>query len=47
MNKKSVSNLGYAYKHPDYVRETDRAQNILAGSYNFEIGEIEVFTKTN
>ena len=30
MNKKSVSNLGYAYQHPDYVRETDRAQNILA-----------------
>jgi hypothetical protein len=46
-NKKSNSNLGYGYQHPDYVRETDRAQNILAGSNNFEIEEIEIFTKTN
>jgi len=38
---------GYGYQHPDYVRETDRAQNILAGSNNFEIEEIEIFTKTN
>ena len=41
--KKSDCNFGFAYKHPDYLKDTDKAKNILAGSYNFETVEIEVY----
>ena len=44
-NKKSYCGLGYTYKHPDYLKDTDRAYSILAGSLYFETVEIEVFTK--
>ena len=47
INKKSFCDFGYSYQHPDYLKETDKAKNILAGSYNFETIEIEVYVKSN
>ena len=44
---KCLSNIGHAYKHPDYPKDTDRARNILAGSYEFKTVEVEVFAQTN
>ena len=38
-------NLGNTYKHPDYLVGTEKAQNILAGSYQFRTTEIEVYAK--
>ena len=46
-NKESYSHFGYAYQHPDYVKETVRAHNILAGSRSFKTLEIEVYAKTD
>ena len=45
--KTSYCAFGYSYKHPDYEKDSDEAQNILAGSLNFETLEIEVFSKSN
>jgi hypothetical protein len=45
VNQSSSSNFGYAFKHQDYPRGSEKARNILAGSYNFQTIEIEVFTK--
>ncbi len=42
---KSYTDFGYAYQHPDYQRETDKAKSILAGSFKFHIDEIEVYEK--
>ena len=47
INKKSYCSFGYSYQHPDYVKETVRAKNILAGSDFFETDEIEVYAKKN
>ncbi len=41
----SYSNLGHSYSHPDYRFETNEAKTFLAGSYNFQVSEIEVYTK--
>ena len=43
--KKSFCDFGYAYQHPDYLKDTDNAKNILAGSLFFETMEIEVYAK--
>ena len=45
--KTSYCAFGYSYKHPDYEKDSDEAQNILAGTYNFETLEIEVYAKSN
>ena len=45
--KISYSDFGYSYQHPDYLKGTFKAKNILAGSYSFETLEIEVFAKSN
>ncbi len=38
------SDFGHVYKLPDgYEKETDKAQCLLAGSFNFSPSEIEVF----
>jgi hypothetical protein len=42
---KSYSNLGYSYPHPQYAFETDEAKAFLAGSYKFQLDEIEVYLK--
>ena len=47
LNKESYSNFGHSYQHPDYLKETNKAKKILAGSYNFQTIEIEVYAKTN
>jgi hypothetical protein len=45
-NIESYSNLGRSYQLPaGYTWNTDKAQNLLAGSYKFKVSEIEVFTK--
>jgi len=41
-NTDSYSNLGI---HPDYVNGSNEARSFLAGSYNFQVSEIEVYTK--
>ena len=46
-NQNSSSNFGNAFKHQDYPAGSAKAQNILAGSKNFQTIEIEVFTKKN
>jgi len=46
-NVDSSSNFGLRFEHPDYVKDTERANTILAGSNHFQTLEIEVFTKTN
>ena len=45
-NQTSYSNFGSSYKHADYQNATDKAKTILAGSYNFQTLEIEVFVRT-
>jgi hypothetical protein len=40
----SYSNLGHSYTHPDYAYGSDEAKSFLAGSYNFQVSEIEVYT---
>jgi hypothetical protein len=44
-NMGSCSNLGDCYKHPQYEFLGIEAQKFLAGSYHFQLGEIEVFQK--
>jgi len=47
INKESCCDFGFSYQHPDYLKGTTKAENILAGSYNFETLEIEVYAKLN
>ena len=47
LNIDSRCNFGYSYQHPDYEKDSDEAQNILAGSFNFETLEIEVYAESN
>ena len=42
---KSLSNLGFAYSHPQYSWGTNEAQSFLAGSHNLQLDEIEVYQK--
>jgi hypothetical protein len=44
-NEKSYSNLGISYIHPEYQYGTDEAESFLAGSRNFQVSEIEVYTR--
>ena len=46
-NTTSYSNFGHTYKHADYQCGTEKAKSILAGSYNFQTLEVEVFVRTN
>ena len=39
------SDLGCFYKHPQYEYGTDEAQTFLAGSFKFQLDEIEVYQK--
>ena len=41
----NYSNLGNSYKHPDYAYGSNEAKSFLAGSYEFQVSEIEVYTK--
>ena len=42
-NRNSYSNLGYTYTHPDFEYGSEKAKKHLAGSYYFQVQEIEVF----
>ena len=44
-NTNSYSNLGHSYSHPDYAAGSNEAKSFLAGSNNFQVSEIEVYTK--
>ena len=44
-NTGSYSNLGHSYTHPYYAYESNEAKSFLAGSLNFQVSEIEVYTK--
>jgi hypothetical protein len=44
-NKDSYSNLGFSYKHPNYSTGSIEAKEFLAGSFNFQLREIEVYSK--
>ena len=44
-NTQSCSNIGYSYEHPDYEYDSNEAQLFLAGSNEFQVLEIEVYTK--
>jgi hypothetical protein len=39
----SYSNLGHTYLHPQYLEGTSEAETFLAGSYQFQLDEIEVY----
>jgi len=41
----SWSNLGNCYNHPQYEEGTNEAKTFLAGSYEFQLDEIEVYQK--
>ena len=46
-NTNSYSNLGYTYSPPSgHSRGSSFTQSFLAGSYNFQPDEIEVFYET-
>ena len=45
VNKKSGTNFGCSYSHADYPYRSEKAKAVLAGSYNFQTAEIEVWTK--
>jgi len=44
-NTASSSDLGSSYIHPDYTKGSNEAKSFLAGSMNFQVSEIEVYTK--
>ncbi len=46
-NQNNWCTFGSSYKHAGYPQGTEKTKAILAGSYNFKILEIEVFTLTN
>jgi len=41
----SYSDLGFSYSHPQYACFTDEVQTFLAGSFKFQLDEIEVYQK--
>jgi hypothetical protein len=41
----SCSYLGGCYKHPQYPEGTNEAKTFLAGSFKFQLDEIEVIQK--
>ncbi len=46
-NKGSLCNFSSSYNHADYPKYTEKAKTILAGSYQFQTLEIEVFVCTS
>jgi hypothetical protein len=41
----SYSRLGNAYNHPQYAYGTKEAKSFLAGSYQFQLDEIEIYVR--
>ena len=44
-NRESYCNLGHSFTHPEYKLGTIKARNFLAGSYNFQVSDIEVYAR--
>ena len=44
-NSTSYSNLGRCYKHDEFLYGSQRARELLAGSYNFQVSEIEIYQR--
>jgi len=42
---KNYADLGGTYKHPKYLYQTKEAEKFLAGSFKFQLAEIEVYQK--
>lgn len=47
INTDSSSFFSLSYRHPDYVKDTNEAESILAGSRNFQTEQIEIYCKRN
>ena len=45
INTNSFTNLGCSYKHPVYAYGSNEIKCFLAGTYNFQISDVEVFQK--
>ena len=45
INGSSQSDLGWSYSHPQYPRGSYEARTFLAGSFNFQVSEIEIYAK--
>lgn len=45
VNHGSCSHFSHYYKHSDYKYKSNRADSLLAGSYKFQVSEIEVYAK--
>jgi hypothetical protein len=39
------SNLGHSFPHPNYVYDSNEAKTFLAGAHEFQVSEIEIYTK--
>ena len=46
-NAKSCSKLVNSYAHPDYARNSKKSKSFLAGTPNFKVSKIEVYTQDN
>lgn len=44
-NSNSFTNLGHTYKHPTYSHGSNEAKCFFAGTYNFQVAEIEIYQK--
>lgn len=44
-NTNSFTNLGHSFKHPNWTHGSNEAKCFLAGTYNFQVLEVEVFQK--
>ena len=44
-NSNSFTNLGHSYKHTYYAPGTNDVKFFMAGTYNFQVFDIEVFQK--
>lgn len=47
INQSSYTDFGCSFRYPDYLRGSDEARHILAGSNYFQTVEIEVFSRIN
>ncbi len=45
LNTYSDSFLGHSYIFTEYINDSNEANSFLAGSHNFRVAEIEVYTK--
>ena len=45
-NCQSYSNLSHSFKHPEYAASSNEAMAFLAGTFEFQLNEIEVYKKS-